>query len=290
MRAYLDLCERILSEGTDIYNNRTGTSCRTVINADLQYDTSQPMPVLTTRKLNPHVAIAELLGYLKGYDSAEQFRKLGTKTWDANANENKAWLENPNRKGTDDMGRVYGVQGRAWRTPIKSSDSLSLTIKYTDQLQKVVNNLSAGIDDRGEIITFWNPGEFHLGCLRPCLHTHQFSILDDTLHLHSFQRSCDVGLGLAFNMIQCYVLLKLMAHITGLRSGTAYHKIVNAHLYENQLPAIKELVTRNPLSRPELRISEKIQTLDDVKNIATPNHFYVSEHTQHPALKIPFSV
>ena len=74
---------------------------------------------------------------------------LAPKTWDANANENAAWLANPHRKGTDDMGRVYGVQGRAWRKP--NGETI-------DQLRKIVNNLSRGIDDRGEILTFFNPG------------------------------------------------------------------------------------------------------------------------------------
>ena len=84
------------------------------------------------------------------------------------------------------MGRVYGVQGRAWRKP--NGETI-------DQLRKIVNNLSRGIDDRGKILTFFNPGEFDLGCLRPCMYTHTFSLVGDTLHLTSYQRSCDVPLG-----------------------------------------------------------------------------------------------
>src|SRR5690606_39876414 len=89
-----------------------------------------------------------------------------------------------------------------------------------DQLRKVVDNLSRGIDDRGEIITFYNPGEFHLGCLRPCMHTHNFSLLGDTLHLTSYQRSCDVPLGLNFNQVQVFVFLALRSeeHTSELQS------------------------------------------------------------------------
>jgi thymidylate synthase len=188
MRAYLDLCQRIVEQGTWIENERTGKRCLTVINADLEYDVrNNQFPMITTRKSFYKSAIAEFLGYIRGYDNAEDFRKLGTKTWDANANLNEAWLNNPARKGPDDMGRVYGIQARSWKKPDGS---------FIDQLKKVVDNLTQGIDDRAEIITFYNPGEFDLGCLRPCMHTHTFSLVGDTLHLTSYQRSCDVPLGL----------------------------------------------------------------------------------------------
>lgn len=101
-----------------------------------------------------------MLGYIRGYDNAADFRQLGTKTWDANANLNQAWLNNPYRKGEDDMGRVYGVQGRAWAKPDGG---------HIDQLKKIVDDLSRGVDDRGEILNFYNPGEFHMGvCALAC--------------------------------------------------------------------------------------------------------------------------
>ncbi len=157
MKQYLDLCRRIVNEGEWIANERTGKRCLTVINADLEYDVANnQFPLITTRKSYWKAAIAEFLGYIRGYDNAADFRKLGTKTWDANANENAAWLANPHRKGTDDMGRVYGVQGRAWRKP--NGETI-------DQLRKIVNNLSRGIDDRGEIL---QPADFFggQGCTR----------------------------------------------------------------------------------------------------------------------------
>ena len=227
MEQYLALSQRIIDEGVWVGNERTGKRCLTVINADQVYDVkNNQFPIITTRKSFWKAAIAELLGYIRGYDNAADFRALGTKTWDANANENIAWLNNPARKGPDDMGRVYGVQGRHWR----KHDGSEL-----DQLAKIVANLSKGIDDRGEILTFYNPGEFELGCLRPCMHTHTFSLLGDTLFLTSSQRSCDVPLGQNFNQIQVFTLLALMAQITGHKAGKAYHKIVNAHIYEDSV-------------------------------------------------------
>lgn len=186
MKQYLALCQRIVDEGVWVENERTGKRCLTVINADLNYDVANnQFPLITTRKSFWKAAIAEMLGYIRGYDNAADFRALGTKTWDMNANDNAAWQANPHRKGEDDMGRVYGVQGRSWQKPDGST---------IDQLRKIIDNLSKGIDDRGEILTFYNPGEFDMGCLRPCMHTHTFSLLGDTLHLTSYQRSCDVPL------------------------------------------------------------------------------------------------
>jgi thymidylate synthase len=188
VKQYLALCQRIIDEGEWVENKRTGKRCLTVINADLEYDVANnQFPLITTRKSYWKAAIAEMLGYLRGYDNAADFRAIGCKTWNANANDNPDWLKNPHRKGEDDMGRVYGVQGRSWQKPDGST---------LDQLQKIADHLAKGIDDRGEILTFYNPGEFEMGCLRPCMHTHTFSVLGDTLYLTSYQRSCDVPLGL----------------------------------------------------------------------------------------------
>ncbi len=282
MNQYLQLCQRIIEEGVWVNNARTGTRCLTVINADLQYDVAaNEFPLLTTRKSYYKAAIAELLGYLRGYDNAAQFRAIGCNTWNANANENAAWLNNPHRKGEDDMGRVYGVQGRGWQRPDGSK---------LDQLAKLVANLSKGIDDRGEILTFYNPGEFELGCLRPCMHTHTFSLLGNTLYLTSYQRSCDVPLGLNFNQVQCFVLLALVAQITGHKAGKVFHKIANAHIYENQLELMKLQIQRQPYPSPTLHINPEIKTLADIESWVSVDDFKVEGYQSHPAIHYPFSV
>jgi len=283
MKQYLELCQRLVDEGTWIENERTGKRCLTVINADLEYRVDKnEFPLITTRKSFFKSAIAEFIGYIRGYDNAADFRKLGTKTWDANANLNDVWLNNPYRKGDDDMGRVYGVQGRAWA---KTDGG------HIDQLQKIVDNLSRGIDDRGEIITFYNPGEFHMGCLRPCMHTHTFSLVGDTLHLTSYQRSCDVPLGLNFNQVQVYTFLALMAQITAHKPGIAYHKIVNAHIYEDQLELMRDVqLKREPFASPKLIINPDIKSLKDLETWVTMDDFEVQGYQHHDAIAYPFSV
>ena len=283
MKQYLELCRRIIDDGVWIENERTGKRCLTVINADLEYRVDKnEFPLITTRKSFFKAAIAEFLGYIRGYDNAEDFRKLGAKTWDANANLNDAWLNNPHRKGEDDMGRVYGVQGRSWTKPDGG---------FVDQLKKIVDNLKKGIDDRGEIMSFYNPGEFHMGCLRPCMHTHNFSLLGDTLYLTSYQRSCDVPLGLNFNQVQVFFFLAIIAQITGHKPGVAYHKIVNAHIYEDQLELMRDVqLKREPFASPKLIINPDIKSLEDLETWVTMDDFKVEGYEHHDAIAYPFSV
>ena len=283
MKQYLDLCQRIVDEGVWVENKRTGKRCLTVINADLTYDVdAEKFPLVTTRKSYYKSAIAEMIGYLRGYDNASDFRKLGTKTWDANANLNQDWLNNPYRKGEDDCGFIYGKVARNF--PKIDGGSLDL-------LQNIVDDLTAGIDNRGEILTFYHPGVFHMGCLRPCMYSHHFSLLGDTLYLNSTQRSCDVPLGLNFNMVQVYFLLAIMAQITGKKAGKAYHKLVNAHIYEDQLDLMKNVqLKRQPYDSPKLIINPDIKTLKDLETWVTIDDFSLEGYQCHEPIAYPFSV
>ncbi len=283
MKQYLELCQRIVDEGVWIDNKRTGKKCLTAINADLTYNVANSeFPLVTTRKSFWKSAIAEIIGYIRGYDNAADFRKLGTKTWDANANDNADWLANPYRKGTDDCGFIYGKVGRNFPKPDGGS---------IDLLRQIVDDLSEGIDNRGEIFTFYHPGAFHMGCLRPCMYSHHFSLLGDTLYLNSTQRSCDVPLGLNFNMVQVYFFLAIMAQITGKKAGQAYHKIVNAHIYEDQLDLMQNVqLKRSPLPSPKLIINPEIKTLEDLETWVTLDDFEVEDYQHHEAIRYPFSV
>jgi thymidylate synthase len=283
MKEYLELCRRVIDEGVWIENTRTGKRCLTVINVDLEYDVSDgTLPVLTTKKLFWKPAIAEMLGYLRGYQNAKQFRELGCNTWNANANENAQWLANPFREGQDDMGRCYGVQGRGWHNPEG---------RKIDQLRNIVDDLSKGIDNRREIMTFYNPGELDRACLAPCMHSHTFSLLGEHLYLTSYQRSDDLPLGHGFNQVQVGWLLMIMAQITGKKAAKAYHKIVNAHIYEDQLDQMKDIqLTRKPYPLPTLKINPEIKSLDDLETWVTLDDFELEGYQHHPPIHYAFSV
>lgn len=284
---YLAGLSRIYHEGTDLKNERTGTICRTVINIDMTYDAStNKAPIVTTRRAAPKLAIAELLGYIRGVTSAAQMRELGAKSWDANANENKAWLSNPERKGEDDLGLIYGAVAKNW--PVYGTGK-SLKNPTMDLFRKVYNNIKKGIDDRGEIITFWHPGMFHLGCLRPCMYEHQFSLIGDDLYLNSTQRSSDWALGTVANMLQVWLFLRLMAQITGKNPKLAFHKNINSHLYGEQLPLVPEQLARAPMAEPTIDINPDIKTLVALEH-ATLADFTINYTESHPVIKYPFAV
>jgi len=221
---YLAFLEYVYNEGKDIVNDRTGEICRTATGGTLHYDCRRNgFPMVTTRKAYYRKAINEMCGYFQGFNNAAQFRQLGTDTWDANGNGTPAWLANRHRKGTDDLGHVYGYVARNWPT-------------FDGQVMDLVKDVLAKVmkheDDRGLTITFWNPGVFSRAALRPCLRQHTFTIIDGMLHLTSEQRSTDMALGMVFNMMQCAWLLMTVAHLAGLKPGIATHNIINAHIEE----------------------------------------------------------
>ncbi len=260
---YMKLSQKILDEGVWVENKRTGTRCLTIIGHTFQYNVGKgEVPLLSTKQSFPVSAVAEILGYLRGYTNAQQFADIGSPTWFANANDNQAWLNNLHRKGENDMGKVYGAIGRDFGG--------------IDLLEKVYKNLDRGIDDRGETLTFWKPDDFDKGCLRPCMRTHTFSILGDTLHLTSESRSVDHCLGSNFNSIQCYFLLALMAKVTGLKAGIATHHMINVHIYEDHLKGLKEQMSRPIIElNPSLKIKPWVCGLDDVVD-----HPFFNEHAR----------
>jgi len=273
-KQYIELGNKIINEGVWVQNKRTGTRCLTIINHTMVYDASKgEVPLLNSKKSYPISAVAEIIGYLRKYTNAQDFADIGAKTWFANANETPAWLNNPNRKGENDMGLVYGAA------------------MVEGELEKVVNNLSNGIDDRGETLDFWRPELFDKGCLRPCMRKHTFSILDGYLYLTSESRSVDYGLGLNFNSIQCYFLLLFMAKITGLKPGRATHHLINVHIYEDHLYSIKEQLTRTVMPMDTIfKISDWVNSLEDVTQSTKHAKEYFVIDNYNPQKSIPLKM
>jgi len=163
--------------------------------------------------------------------------------------------------------------------------------KPIDQLLNVYDDLRQGIDNRSEIMTFWNPGELDRACLNSCMHTHTFSILNDKLYLTSYQRSDDLPLGHGFNQVQVGWFLLIMAQITGLKPAKAFHKIINVHIYEDQLEKLESIqLNRVPLPQPKLIINPKIKTLKDLETWVTVDDFSLENYQYHPAIDYAFSV
>jgi len=284
MQQYKDLLQKTVTEGV-VKENRTGINTTGIIGAHMQFDMADGFPIVTLKKTYWKQSVAEMLCFLRGYSNAADFRAMGCNVWDQNANENEQWLNNPNRKGEDDLGRVYGVQARDY----KSYDPGIISIT-TDQLRKVYNDLKQGIDNRREIVTHWNPGEMDRMALPPCHLLYQFSIQGDELHLTMYQRSCDMALGVPFNMVGYSWLLMVMAQITGLKAGKFNHFLTDIHIYENHLEGVNEMLKREPVALPKMTINPEIKTLEDLETWVTLNDFELEGYESHPAIKLSMAV
>lgn len=276
-KQYIELGKKILEKGEWVVNERTNSRCLTLIDETLEYDVGkEEFPLVTTRKSYFRQAIGEMLGYIRGYTSTDEFHRLGVYTWDANSDN---W-NSPHKDGEGDLGVIYG----------KSADLVGFGFK------ELIDTINRAPHDRGLIWNFWNPEWFNQGCLRPCMYSHQFNVVGNKLYLSSTARSQDYPLGSVFNMVQCYFLLWLVSELTEYEPATAKLRMVNIHIYENQLELFKEQMEREPFPSPRL-ICHKPITIESVLGICEneednlhPNDFDVEGYQHHPAIKYPFTV
>ncbi len=292
MKQYLDLCQKILDKGVR-KPNRTGVDTIGIQGEMMKFDMADGFPAVTTKELNFKSVVAELLGFIRGYDNAADFRKLGCNIWDANANENQQWVHNINRKGEDDLGRIYGVQGRGWRQFkfVRVAQKGSAYHRGNiDQLKNVVDDLSKGIDNRREIVTHWNPSELNQMALPPCHLLYQFGIEDGKLNLALYQRSCDFPLGIPFNIASYSLLLHMISQITGLKPGVFTHFMFDCHIYVNQIPGIEIQLNRETYILPELLMADTIKSLKDIETWVLPSNFWLAQYDHHDHISFPFSV
>jgi thymidylate synthase len=278
---YIDLCKKIINNGFIQNNQRTKKRCATVFGDYREYDLSAgKFPLLTTKQMDIKPIAAELLGFIRGYTNAADFRNAGCKIWDANANKTQDWLDNPNRKGEDDLGRIYGAQARDWRKTDGSS---------VDQLKSIVERLDKRKDDRRLIVTHWNPGELDLMALPACHVMYMFGIEGEKLNLCMIIRSNDVGLGKPYNVASYALLLLLMCRITKMLPGKLSYFAWNSHIYQDHMDGIMHQITRQPFEAPSIWIDERIKTLEDLETWANVDCFKMVDYHHHPKIVFPFS-
>lgn len=279
MKQYLELLVDVMNNGT-VASNRTGTDTKFKMGGMLKFDLAEGFPVVTTKSLAWKAACAEMLGFLRGYDSADLFDDLGCKVWYDNANKEPNWLANLHRKGENDLGRVYGVQARDWR----------YVGGEIDQFLGVYLNLLDKRDDRRLIVNHWNVGELDQMALPPCHLMYQFGVENDRLNLAVYIRSSDMFLGLPFNIVGYAWLLSVMAYITGYTPGVLTVFLFNYHIYVNHFNQVCEQITRTPRTLPTLLIDPNIQTLEDLETWVTMDNFKLENYTPYPALYAPMAI
>lgn len=243
MRQYLDLLEHVLSTGTE-KKDRTGTGTISVFGYQMRFDLSEGFPVLTTKKLHLKSIIHELLWFLAGDTNIKYLTDNGVRIWNEWADEN------------GNLGPVYGSQWRSWPTPDGG---------HIDQITQVVNSIRNNPDSRRHLVSAWNVSEIDKMKLPPCHIMFQFYVADGKLSCQLYQRSCDVFLGVPFNIASYALLTMMMAHVCGLQPGDFVWTGGDVHIYQNHLEQVKLQLTREPLKLPQMKINPAVQSIFDFK-------------------------
>lgn len=239
MRQYLDLCNRILTEGTD-KGDRTGTGTKSVFGHQMRFNLEEGFPLLTTKKLHLKSIIYELLWFLRGDTNVRYLQEHGVRIWNEWADEN------------GELGPVYGHQWRSW--PDYQGGSI-------DQIANVVEQIKNNPNSRRLMVSAWNPAEVDQMALPPCHSLFQFYVADGRLSLQLYQRSADVFLGVPFNIASYALLLQMMAQVTGLKAGDFVHTLGDAHIYRNHFEQVQLQLTRDPRPLPTMQINPNVKDL-----------------------------
>ena len=264
MKQYLDLLDRILTEGVK-KEDRTGTGTISVFGNQMRFNFEDGFPLLTTKKLHLKSIIYELLWFLRGDTNIKYLKDHGVSIWDEWADEN------------GELGPVYGHQWRSW--PDENGGTI-------DQIQNVVNQIKNNPDSRRMIVSAWNVAEVERMALPPCHTMFQFYVANGRLSLQLYQRSADTFLGVPFNIASYALLLQMMAQVTGLKAGDFIHTTGDTHLYLNHLEQAKLQLTRSPRPLPRMIINPDVKDIFDFKY----EDFQLEGYDPWPHIKAAVSV
>lgn len=282
VRNYNSLLKEILENGHD-RNGRNGTT-RGVFTRELRFKMSDGFPATTTKRLAFRSVAAELFWFMSGESDNRILQRLGCEIWTPNSN---ADYWKPKAKFAGDLGRVYGVQWRHWQGP---------NGKTVDQLASVIERIKKDPNDRRLIVSAWNPGEIDEMALPPCHMMFQFFVTDGKLSLHMFQRSCDMFLGVPFNIASYAIMLHLVAQMTGLVPDELILTLGDVHIYHDHFDAVREQLAREPFPLPKLWVNPDIKYLDDinVSKLLVPDGIYklvkLENYQHHPPIKAKMAV
>lgn len=273
MRQYLDALQYILDNGEDVAN-RTGINTRAVFGMQMRYNMADGFPAVTTKRLAFKSVKAELLWFLKGSRDVKELQALGSNIWNANA-EASYWK--PKAAFDGDLGRVYGVQWRSWQR---------LDGATVDQLGEAIRLIKEDADSRRIIVNAWNPGELDQMALPPCHSFFQLRVINGKLSLLMYQRSCDMFLGVPFNIASYSLLLHMLAHVTGLQAHEFVHTLGDAHIYHNHFDQVREQLSRQPYPLPRLSLTAGIKDIDSFAMDA----INLEDYKSHEAIKAEMAV
>ncbi|MES2884287.1 MAG: thymidylate synthase [Pseudomonadota bacterium] len=243
MQQYLDLMQLVLDKGT-VKTDRTGTGTKSVFGHQMRFNLNEGFPVLTTKKLHLRSIIHELLWFIKGDTNIRYLKENGVSIWDDWADEN------------GELGPVYGSQWRAW----PAADGRKI-----DQLSQVIEQIKKTPDSRRLIVSAWNVGEVDKMKLPPCHAFFQFYVADGRLSCQLYQRSCDIFLGVPFNIASYALLTMMVAQVCGLKLGDFVWTGGDCHIYSNHFEQAQTQLARTPGKLPTMRINPTVASIFEFK-------------------------
>ena len=303
MRTYLDALSQVLNNG-EVRDDRTGVGTISLFGLQQRYNLAEAFPAVTTKKLAWKACVGELLWFIEGSGNERRLAELthgtadGTVTiWTPNA---MAPYWKPKAKYEGDLGRVYGVQWRHWRTPVEHKAETfkddfgstyhrqgKLHCKETDQLALLIDGLKNDPYGRRHVLTAWNPGELDQMALPPCHMFAQFYVSKDKkLSCQMYQRSCDMFLGVPFNIASYSLLTHMIAQVCDLGVGEFVHVLGDAHIYLNHINQAKEQISRDPLPLPQLWLNPEVKDIDKF----TMEDIKLVDYQSHGPIKAPMAV
>jgi thymidylate synthase len=270
MRQYLDLLKDIKDNGVRT-ENRTGVDTIGVFGRQMRFDLSKGFPLLTTKKMFAKGIITELIWIIRGETNIKYLKDRGVGIWDEWAN------------AEGNLGPVYGHQWRHWKTPLGTE---------IDQLKDVFGRIkksAQGKKDRRLIVTAWNPADVPHMALPPCHAFFQFDTVGGRLSCQLYQRSCDMFLGVPFNIASYSLLTMLLAKAAGLEPGEFVHTLGDAHIYVNHLPQVELQLSREPRPLPQLLIKKEVRSIEDLEQLEFSD-FELTGYDPHPGIKAEVAV
>lgn len=246
-------------------SDRTGTGTRSVFGYQMRFNLEEGFPLVTTKKLHLRSIIHELLWFLKGSSNIAYLKENGVSIWDEWADEN------------GDLGPVYGVQWRSW----PKADGGTI-----DQIANVVHAIRTNPDSRRLIVTAWNPAEVDEMALPPCHCLFQFYVAEGKLSCQLYQRSCDIFLGVPFNIASYALLTHMVAAQCDLGVGDFVWTGGDCHIYDNHVEQVKLQLSREPRPYPKLNILRKPDSIFDYRY----EDFEIVDYDPWPHIKAPVAV
>jgi len=264
MQQYLSLMQHVRDSGTR-KTDRTGTGTLSTFGYQMRFDLSRGFPLVTTKQLHLRSIIYELLWFLSGDSNIEYLKEHKVRIWDE-------WADKDG-----ELGPIYGVQWRSW----PSSEGYLI-----DQVSQVVRQLRETPDSRRIIVSAWNVSDIDKMALPPCHCLFQFYVADGKLSCQLYQRSCDIFLGVPFNIASYALLTHMLAQQTDLAVGDFVWTGGDCHLYTNHLQLADEQLLREPLPLPRLAIKRRPPSIFDYEF----DDFEILNYEAHPHIRAAVAV